>query len=247
VREALSAQIQGGQGGDVVRHRLARTASRLGHARRALEQETARLLAKTVEIYPTGHALVDVAAFSSASPDIGRRALSRILTCIGGGAYGPRREGLERLHARIAEGRLARGATLGGCLLSPARGRVLVVREPKTINDHLVVAPPGEVIWDNRFRLSLRPARSGGPGAVTVTALGERGCAELAALQPETRRSSIPARVRHGLPALRVNSRLVGVPYLWFPARAGRNSPEILCEARFWPRHSLAGAEFSVV
>jgi len=247
VRRALSAPGTDRQGDDMVNRRLAGAASRLGHARHELERETARLLARTVTIYPAGHAIVDMATIVAAPSEIGRRALSRIVACIGGRTYAPRFERLERLHARVADGRLGRGATLGGCQLSPGRDGVLVAREPQAIRERLVVRVPGEAIWDGRFRLSFRSASSERRADVVVAALGRAGWSKLAERRPEFRGVSIPGRVRHGLPALWSNGRLVGVPHLGYRARATSATPEIRCEARFWPRHSLAGAEFSVV
>ena len=247
VRRALSALDSGRHGNGKVDHRLAGAASRLGHARHELERETARLLARTVALYPAGHAIVDLVTIAAAPSEIGKRALSRLVTCIGGGSYAPRLERLERLHARVADGRLGRGATLGGCLLAPVGDGVLVAREPQAIRERLEVRVPGEAVWDGRFRLSLGTAGTGRRATLTVAALGRDGWSKLAEEQPEFRKTTIPGRVRHGLPALWSNGRLVGVPHLGYRARAGSATPEIRCEARFWPRQPLAGAEFSVV
>ena len=246
IRHALS-ELDGARSDDeAVARRLAETASRLGRARHALERDTARLLAHAVTIYPTGHATVDSAAIARAPGDIGLRALSRIVTCIGGRAYAPRRERLERLHARVADGGLKRGATLGGCLLSPGRNGVLVAREPEAIGERLTVRTPGEVIWDGRFRVTVGPlgARR---APLVIAALGRGGWSELVEKRPELRETGIPGRVRHGLPTLWSAGRPVCVPHLgyWRPARVGK--PRLSCIARFFPRHPVAGAEFSVV
>ncbi len=244
VRCALSALDAGRDGDDGVERRLAHAASRLGHARHALERETAGLLARAVTIYPTGHAMVDMAAIAGAASEIGMRALSRIVTCIGGRAYAPRRERLERLHARLADGGLRRGATLGGCLLSPRRDGVLVAREPDAIRERLTVQAPSETIWDGRFRVSVGSQHR---APVVVAALGRDGWSKLAQERPELRGIASPGRVRHGLPALWSGGRVIRVPHLGYRARASAGRPEIRCEARFWPRQPLAGAEFSVV
>ncbi len=128
---------------------------------------------------------------------------------------------------------------------------MLVAREAQVIRERLVVRVPGEAIWDGRFRLSFRSASSGRRADVVVAALGRAGWSKLAERRPEFRGVSIPDRVRHGLPALWSNGRLVGVPHLGYRvgyrARVGAGTLEIRCEARFWPRQPLAGAEFSVV
>ena len=106
---------------------------------------------------------------------------------------------------------------------------------------------PSEVIWDGRFRLSLRSADSQCRMALIIAALGRDGWSKLAERQPEYRKLSIPGRVRHGLPALWSNGRLVGVPHLGYWAITRSATSKIRCEAKFWPRLSLANAEFSVV
>lgn len=247
VRRALAALDAGRDDDDALVRRLAGAASRLGHARHALERDTAGLLARSVTIYPTGHAMVDMAAIAAAPADISLRALSRIVTCIGGRAQAPRRERLERLHARIAEDGPRRGTTLGGCLLSPGRDGVLVAREPQAIRERLVVRAPGETVWDGRFRVTVGAAGSGRRAPLVVAALGADGWASLVARWPALRAITIPGRVRHGLPALWSGGRVVSVPHLGYRADARAGRPEIRCEARFWPRRPLAGAEFSVV
>ncbi len=246
VRRALSELDEARAGDESVARRLAGTASRLGRARHALERDTARLLARTVTIYPTGHATVDSAAIARAPADIGLRALSRIVTCIGGGAYAPRRERLERLHARMADGGLKRGATLGGCLLSPGRTGVLVAREPEAIGERLTVRAPGEVIWDGRFRMTVGSLGSR-RAPLVIAALGRGGWSKLIEKQPELRKIGIPGRVRHGLPALWSGGRPVCVPHLGYRRPAGAGKSRIRCIVRFFPRHPAAGTEFSVV
>ncbi len=247
VRTALLALDAGRDGDATVERRLAGAASRLGHARHALERATAGLLARAVTIYPTGHAIVDRAAIAVAPAEIGLRALSRIVTCIGGRAYAPRRERLERLYARWPDDGLGRGTTLGGCLLSPRRAGVLVAREPQAIHQRLAVSTPSETIWDGRFRISVGTARSAGRASLVVAVLGRDGWSRLAERRPALREIAIPGRVRHGLPALWSGGRVVCVPHLGYRADARSGRQEIRCTALFWPRQPLAGAEFSVV
>jgi tRNA(Ile)-lysidine synthase len=248
VRRALAVLDAGHDGDDTLARRLAGAASRLGRARHALERATAALLARSVTIYPTGHAMVDMAAIAAAPADLSLRALSRIVTCIGGRAHGPRLERLERLHARMAEDGPRRGTTLGGCLLSPARGGgVLVAREPQAIRERVVVRAPGETLWDGRFRVTVGAVGSARRAPLVVAALGSDGWASIAERRPSLRQIAIPGGVRHGLPALWSGGRVVAVPHLGYRAGAPAGRAEIRSQARFWPRRPLAGAEFSVV
>lgn len=243
-RRALTALDAGREAGARLGRRLADTTRRLGHARVALERETSRLLAATVAIYPTGYAVADMDAIAAAPTDIGRRALSRIVTAIGGRAYAPRRERLERMHARVVEGRLGRGATLAGCLLTPGRAGVTVLREPQAIRERSPVGGPGEILWDGRFRVSVAPA---GRSGLVIAALGSDGWSRISKDRPELRNIAIPARVRHGLPALWDGRRPICVPHLEYVSEWRRAAARVRCNAWFSPRHPLAGTEFSVV
>jgi tRNA(Ile)-lysidine synthase len=247
VRRALAALDDGRHGDDRLGRRLAATASGLGHARAALERETAGLLARTAAIFPTGYAVVDMAAIVAAPPDIGLRALSRLVTAIGGRVHAPRRERLERLHARLREGGIGRGATLGGCLLWAGRDGVVVAREPLAIRDRIEMNAPGETVWDGRFRISVRFSGSGKRRPLIVAALGREGWSWLSAKRPELRDGAVPGRVRHALPALWSGRRPVCVPHLGFVAPTKPGKARIRCQALFWPHRAIATTEFSVV
>lgn len=97
-------------------------AGRHGLARRAQDRAVAGLLARAVLDFPADREmLLDRACLRLAEPALGRQALVHCLMHVGGQPYSPRQERLDRLWHKLRAGPLDRPATLGGCLLRPAR------------------------------------------------------------------------------------------------------------------------------
>ncbi|WP_431854192.1 tRNA lysidine(34) synthetase TilS [Azospirillum sp.] len=215
--------------------RLTDTARRAARARRALEELTADLLGRAAALHPEGWLRLDPAALKAAPEEIGLRALSRVLACVGGAPYAPRAERLERLHAEIRAG-LAAGRTLGGCRVLPRKGGLLVVREPEGATDRHTLAPGGEVWWDRRFRVRLAVAAD---RPLTVGRLGADGWRAACARAPVLKESPLPEPARAALPALWDGAVLVAVPTLGLGAD--------LASAAFTPAYPLAGPAFPVV
>ncbi|HYM04003.1 MAG TPA: tRNA lysidine(34) synthetase TilS [Stellaceae bacterium] len=215
--------------------RLTETARRLARSRAALESVTAALLARAVEMHPAGFAWLNAAALGDAPEEVGLRALSAVITTMGGASYPPRFERLERLYRDLAAG-LTRGRTLGGCQILPRRGTVLICREPSALSPN-VPAPPGRsASWDGRFRLEL-PIEA--PSGLTLGGLGSAQTAPMPA--------DIPAAARPGMPALRLGKIVVAVPLVGWNKKdfdARWLMPDALA---FRPVRSLTGAGFTVV
>jgi tRNA(Ile)-lysidine synthase len=220
--------------------RVEETLRHLGRARKALEAATAHLLARTVVLHPAGFAWLDAEALRRAEAELGLRALAAVLATIGGAAYPPRLDRLERLYDALARGELGRGRTLGGCQLVPAGARVLVCREPAEVEAPIALSPGKAVVWDGRFRVEAAAAC---PGGVTVGSLGK----DRAGLTPEAVRRLRVLRgpVRAGLPALRDAAGLAEVPALGW-ARAAAHSPG-LAQITFRPSRGLGPVGFTVV
>ena len=227
---------------------IAGATRRLGRSRAVLERRTARLLARCAAIFPAGYCRLDGAMLASAPEDIGLQALSNVVTCIGGQPYPPRVERLTRLYRSIAEGRLSRTRTLGGCLISPRRGEILVTRESARGDHPEASLGSGETRWDRRFRVIPHrdAAAAAGPQRV-VSALGRDGWREIAEHRPDLRSTLIPGPARPRLPAIREENRVIAVPHLGYGPASGRPVSLTRDEVLFWPAHSLAGAPFSVV
>jgi tRNA(Ile)-lysidine synthase len=99
--------------------RIAAAASHLARARQALEIVTAAVLARAVRRMDEG-VLLESTVLAAAPRDVGLRALAAVLMGVGGQAYRPRFDSLERLYDRMARGGFQGGATLHGCRLGPA-------------------------------------------------------------------------------------------------------------------------------
>ncbi len=121
--------------------RLAATAAHLARARSAIDDAVAALLAEAAAIFPAGYVRLDAAAMKAAPAEVSLRALARCLMVVGGSAYVPRLDRLERLHGKVRAGALGGGATLAGCLVVPRGGAVLICREPNMAAEETVIAP----------------------------------------------------------------------------------------------------------
>ena len=219
--------------------RLAATAGHLGRAREAAEREVARLLARSARLDPAGFARLDPEPLAGASRETALRALARLLTVVGGGAYAPRFERLERLFGRLAGG-LGRGATLGGCRIVPRRGGLLIVREAARAPT-LPIAPGTTLRWDDRFEITLG---RGSAGPLTLGPLGPEGWSRIAERVGPGPAGLVPPPARAALPALRQGEAPLAVPHLGY--RDPGLGPKVIAACRFSPRHPLAGTSFTV-
>ena len=117
IRKARAALAEAG----LSTARIAAAASHLARAREALEIVTGAVLARAMRPLREGDGvLLESAALAAAPREVGLRALAALLMAVGGQAYRPRFESLERLFDRIAGGSLKGGATLHGCQIGPA-------------------------------------------------------------------------------------------------------------------------------
>lgn len=220
--------------------RLAGTARRMARARMALESAATELLARTAAIYPEGYALLTLGALLAAPEDIGLRALSRLLACIGGGQHGPRLERLERLYEWLVRGE-GGGRTLAGCrIVRRGPGEVSVCREPAATED--AVPATGGILWDGRFRLS-----ADGLPDTRLGRLGPDGWAQILAAAPGLRAKKLPADARNALPALWRLEEVVAVPHFHYRATPPDDKADDLTELTFLPPRTLGPARFSVV
>ncbi|MGF1611587.1 MAG: tRNA lysidine(34) synthetase TilS, partial [Kiloniellales bacterium] len=226
--------------------RLAEAAQHLGRARAALEGEVARLLVAAVALHPAGFARLDAGRFAAAPEEVALRALARLLTTVGGGAYPPRLERLERLHARIVDG-LGRGvtpsATLGGCrLVGGSSGTLVVARELAPVED-AVIEPGRDLLWDGRFEIALGRGAAG-RAPWRVLPLGRAALGTLADRVQPALLAGLPRVARLALPALHDRGGLAAVPALGCWRDAASRKAVTFC--RFSPKNLLAPAGFTV-
>ena len=219
--------------------RLCETAARAGRARAALEQATTMLLARAVEIQPEGYGCVDLSPLRDAPEEIGLRALAATIACVGGRAYTPRLERLERLYDSLrCPGGFRSGRTLGGCRIVPWRRGALVCREPRAAGE--VRRASGTFVWDSRFRI-----RMGRKSGFEVRRLGRKGWADAVAVCPELRNSPIPAAVRPSLPAFWGLDGLACVPHLNYVRPGVGRDISTAMRVVFAPARPLSSASFA--
>jgi len=224
--------------------RLAAASRHLGRARAALDDAVAELLGAGAELCPAGYLRLDPRAFAAAPREVSLRALARCVMTVGGGAYTPRLQRLERLHAAVVGAAALSPRTLGGCRILAHGGRILVCREAAQAAAEARVRPGDRVHWDGRFDVRLL-RRAGDGGGVVLRRLGAEGWAAVAAAAPGLRASPIPPAARPGLPALWDRAGVLAVPHLGY-RRPGAAAAVEAAAVVFRPRHPLAGARFTV-
>jgi tRNA(Ile)-lysidine synthase len=218
---------------------LAAEAVRCGRRRVLRETAVSALLARCCVIYPAGYAVVDGNLLAAAPVEISRAALGRVVLCIGGRAYGPRRERLLRLHGLLLDGRLGRGATLSGCRILGATSGLLVCRETRDLPLPLDVWPESEVLWDGRFVVTVR-------SAARLVRLGRDGWAEVVGRCPDLRRNPVPAAVRPTLPTLADDMGIQAVPHIGYRREGDGSAAAGIGHIAFHPRHTLSPGGFLV-
>jgi tRNA(Ile)-lysidine synthase len=226
--------------------RLAATAAHLGQARAALDDAVADLLALAAAPSPAGYLHLDPAPLRAAPAEVSLRALAHVLLAVGGAAYAPRLERLERLHAIVRAGGPAGGATLGGCRILGRRGRLLICRESALAREEQPLRPGHSSLWDGRFLVTLLvDAPQAGKSLrrpAIVRRLGAEGWAAVAVAAPALRRHAIPPAARPALPALWDTRGIVSVPHLdW-----RRPGSHVSLAAAYAPGAALAGTRFTV-
>ena len=224
--------------------RLARLAMQFGHARAAAELERAKLLARAVALHPAGFAWVDAALLRAAPPEMGCKALAAVLTTVSGADYPPRSEGLARLLEGLPSSTKG-GRTLGGCLVVPRRGRILICREAAAVAPLIAVVPRGRTRWDGRFNLDLDRAAPDA-GDLWLGALGA-DAGKVSAELPKELAAAVPAVARPSLAVLRDHKGVVAAPALGYLAERPQEIRIVAEKLLFRPTRPLTGAGFRIV
>lgn len=129
-------------------------ATRMAEADAAIAQMADGCFTEIVRLDGFGAARVELAPFVGLSPAISTRLLGRVLKIVGG-RQKPRALGqVERLRLTIAEAGLAKATTVLGCVIRIKDGAIVVAREPgRSLPGDALLAPHGELVWDERFRI----------------------------------------------------------------------------------------------
>jgi tRNA(Ile)-lysidine synthase len=205
--------------------RLVATASHMSRVRRALEAATNELEKSAVSCDEAGFCVIDAVEIADAPDEIGLRLLARLCRRIGGAAYPPRFDRLERLYASIVSQGEVSGRTLSGCRFADCpnalrRGdaaQILISRENASQNQALMALTPGGMaIWDNRFEVSLSASGllKGQPATreYGVKPLGVEGWRQIKTMV----KAPLPAVIRQGLPAFWSGNSVACAPHLGY-------------------------------
>lgn len=210
-RVQVRARLTANAGGRKTEAALARTASKLNTLRDQLECLTDKLMARAVIVSSGGFCHLDPEAFQQAPEELIIRALRRVIMAIGGGAFPPKRDRLERIAGHMIQN-AGPGLTLAGCRLLRRQGRVWAVREQRSSLQKIVLPPGKSVIFDNRFAVRVPPDCK---DQIQVRALGAHDW-------PAVRRKlggvldSLPAAAGQSLPGFYRNDELIALPFAGF-------------------------------
>ena len=207
-------------------------------ARSAVDGWLAAWLARNARPHAQGFVRLDAAAWLALGRDRRALVLGRTVQAVSGRPYPPSGTAT----ARMADGAGGAQRSLGGCLVRPARGALLVLREPGRIRDRLTLGPGEEGWWDGRFLVRHAP----GQPAVELAALSADGVRALpGTLKQKLREAGVLALALAGVPAARVAGELVACPTLDTYGFVPRSGFSITVELR--PAQPLAGPPFAGV
>jgi tRNA(Ile)-lysidine synthase len=224
---------------------LAQVVQRLGRRRVAHETALADLLARAAAIYPEGWAILDWGRLSGAEETFALAALGHVAMTVGGLPYPPRRARLAGLNAALSGGFDERARTLGGCIWTRRRGRIVVLREAAAAAGEVAVNDSETMIWDDRFKITDLP-RPLSPEA-RIGPIGVPGWASIRGSARGNKRlaqQSFPAAVGATLPVLRHLDGVRAVPHLLYGRRGASPDSVERFRALFFPRQPLAGSGF---
>jgi tRNA(Ile)-lysidine synthase len=208
-------------------------ARRDGVARDAAERDAARFLARAAKLAPEGWLGIDLVAWHAAAPQLRTQVLRQTLLAVGGHAYPPAPDAVQRL-ADSDPSQIT--GTLAGCILASRQGQLVLCREAGDIRHFPEITPGWSGRWDERFALAV--AADLAPGALAIRPLGEEGQRQAARLNGiSLKRHPVPAAARAALPALWRGEQVLAQPHL----ALGHG-----LTARLAPRHNATTCGFTV-
>lgn len=141
---------------------LAVFAERMGEADAAIAQMAAGCFDEMVRLDGFGAARLELASLLALSPAISTRLLGRVLNIVGG-RQKPRALGqVERLRESVASNQIPKSTTVLGCVVRIKDDALVVAREPgRAVPPDAPLAPHGELVWDERFRIVNSSGDSG--------------------------------------------------------------------------------------
>ncbi|NND50044.1 MAG: tRNA lysidine(34) synthetase TilS [Rhizobiales bacterium] len=162
---------------DIAAPAIAASAAKLARAADALSHITDARFSALANVDAAGFATLDGEALAREPQEIALRVMARVIRLVGG------RErlsdgALARTTASMTDGN-ATSLTMGGCCISRTSGKILVVRESRSL-PRRSISPGVTTIWDDRFTVSLGVRETD----VELAALGKRGFAAARRLNP---------------------------------------------------------------
>ncbi len=245
-RARIRAALPGLERAGVTVDGLAVASARMGRARTALNRAASTLIAHGAFIHPAGFARVDGRILAAAPAEVSIRALRKLLMAVGGRAYGPGADKLDRLHGTVLKEGLAAARTLSRCRIVPGRTGFqdprgfLICRERRGLPAPVRVHGGDLRHWDGRFFIAVKGGGRG-RGAV-LTALGRDGWRDVLKAYPEMGKNRVPEAVRPTLPALFDESGVISVPHIGFVSE--RSIDVEIGALRFAPPDTVSGLGF---
>lgn len=189
--------------------RLAATARHMRRAKIALDAVADDLAAAAARLDPAGYCSIERDRLLAAPAETALRLMARALMAVGGGAYRPRLERLERLFSALRQTEKGRW-TLAGCRISSGRGQILVWREAGRAGlPELDLEAGRSALWDGRYHVEVA-ATARGP--VTVRALGAAGWREIAKLCGE--KPALPAEIGRTCVSFWRREKILAAPHV---------------------------------
>lgn len=195
-RRAVAAMADAG----VTAEQIAALAGRMADVRAALDSAVAEAAARVARL-DRGDVILEALGLAQVPTEIRRRLMREAVMWVGSAEYGPRGAELERFIAAALEGR---AATLGGCRMTPGRGRLRITREVRAVAG---LEGPTDQLWDGRWHVT-GPEKDGDFSGLTIRALGAEGLAQMAGAEGVT----MPRLSLLATPAIWRGEALVAAP-----------------------------------
>ncbi len=206
---------------------LALSAKRARRARAALDQIVSEFVEHYVAIHNGAYAGLSWTVFQAAPDEIQMRVLTEVLSAFGGAAQKAQLSQIEALQATLTSTKVFRSMTLGGCIISLNEEELQIYREPgREPLPELDLLPGQEMIWDQRFQVSVASADSD-TDACQVTRVRPLDATTFAAIRGDLAAdyASVSAQVAQTLPSFWRGDQLLALPTLEFmatmPGQAG--------------------------
>ncbi len=212
LRRAMKALASAG----VARPSLTMAAARIRRSRDALAKTAGDFLAHQFNVSQLGRGEIGRDAFGALSEDIALRVLAHAVALLGGEQNAPRLLRAERLLASLRDGKTE--ATLGGCVIRAAPGRLRFYREPGRFKaEPMPFIPGASCLWDARFVLTFS---RDGDRETSVRQLGADGWNFYKKAIKRDARPEAERLAALTTPALWKENLLISAPALGFSADA---------------------------